>query len=326
MKAVTMSRTGGPEVLIYGDAPQPTADAGEVLVRAHTIGVGKYDFLVRAGRYPFPVPLPVTPGIEMTGTVEALGTGVEGISIGQRVQVWKFDRGCYAEYVTCKRHELTLLPDEVDLEAAIALPAYQIAWGMLNDAADPRRRRSVYINGAAGNIGTAMIHLCRAAGIEIIAVASSAKKCAFAKAQGADHVIDSSVHNPIESVLEITQGRGLDLMFDHLVGPDFRDNLKMMAPLGQIVTFNALAGTPSSDIFADLRANLDRSISIRAYSVHVYDPFPEERERIAGEVLSLFAAGRISPAITARLPLAEASRAHELMDAGEILGKLVLKP
>jgi len=326
MKAIRMTQVGGPEVLDYVDVPTPVPRPSEVLVKADTIGVGKYDVLVRTGTYPFPVPIPVIPGIEITGVVEAVGKDVTSIAVGQKVQVWKFERGCYAEYVACEPHEITILPDGVDMEAAIALPAYQVAWGMLHDAADSRRRRIACINGAAGNIGTAMIHLCRAANIPIIGVTRSAEKCAFALSQGANHVVDSSTENLAARIDEITQGRGLDLLFDHIVGPDFRDNLKLMAPLGQIVTFNALGGLPSSDLFADLRQNLDRSISIRAYSVHVYDPFPEVRIRIAGEVCTLFEQGKIKPAITGRFALRDAARAHAMLDAGEVLGKIVLKP
>lgn len=324
MKAILISETGGPEVLKYIDTPKPKPEAGHVLVKAHTIGIGKYDYLVRSGKYPFPVELPVVPGIEMTGVVEAVGPGVSDIEVGQRVQVWKFDRGCYAEYVSCPLHELLVLPDGVDLEAAIALPAYQVAWGMLHDAADPRRRKTAYINGAAGNIGTAMIHLCRDIGIEIIAGASSEEKCAFARSQGASHTVNTSEGSHVAQILELTKGRGVEVMFDHVVGPNFRDNIKAMAPLGQIITFNALGGFPSSDMFADLRANLDRSVSLRPYSVHVYDPFPEERRRIANEVLKLFASGRIKPAITKRFKLEQAAEAHALMDGGEILGKMIM--
>jgi NADPH:quinone reductase len=328
MKAVRVFKTGGPEVLEYSDVPIPVPGPGEVLVRAHTIGVGKYDALIRTGKYPYPFmpSLPVILGIKMTGTVEALGLGVTGISTGQRVQVWKFSRECYAEYVACPLHELIPLPDDVDLEQAIAIPNFQVAWAMLNDAADPRRRRTVYINGATGGVGIAVIQICRASGSEVIAVAGSAEKCAFALAQGAHHAIDRSREDPIARVLEITGGRGLDLMLDHVVGPNFRDNLKMMAPLGMIVTFNALGGSPNTNLFDDLRANLDRSVAVRPFSVHVYDGFPEERLRISENVLKLFSARAVSPAITTRLPLAEAVRAHELLDGGKVLGELVLKP
>jgi NADPH2:quinone reductase len=328
MKAVTIARIGGPEVLEYGEVPTPVAGRGEVLVKAHTIGVGKYDALIRTGKYPYPFmpELPLIPGIKMTGTVEALGPDVSGIPIGQRVQVWKFTRGCYAEYVACPIHELIVLPEAVDLEHAIAIPNFQVAWAMLNDAADVRRRNWVYMDGATGGVGIAVIQICRAAGFNVIAVVGSEEKRAFALAHGANFAINRATEDRIARVMEITGGRGVDLMLDHMVGPNFKDNFKVMAPLGFIVTFNALGGSPSTNLFDDLRANLDKSIAVRPFSVHVYDGFPEERIRVAKAVLELFAARSVAPAITQRLSLSDVIEAHRLMDAGKILGELVLKP
>jgi NADPH:quinone reductase len=328
MKAVIIRKTGGPEVLKYEEAPVPALAAGEVLVKAHTIGVGKYDVLIRTGTYPAPFmpSLPVIPGIKMTGHIEALGEGVAGVSVGDRVQVWKFTRGCYAEYVACPVHELIKLPDTVDLEEAIAIPNFQVAWALLNDAADVRRRRSVYMTGATGGVGVAVIQICRAIGAEVIAVVGSEEKRQFALAQGATHAINRHTDNPIERTLEITKGRGVDLMLDHIVGPDFRDNIKAMARLGMIVTFNALGGSPATNLFDDLRANLGKSIAVRPFSVHVYDGHPEERLRIANEVIELFANKRVRAAISERLSLREVVKAHQLLDSGEVLGELVLRP
>ncbi|MBR0706979.1 quinone oxidoreductase family protein [Bradyrhizobium liaoningense] len=326
MKAVQVDKPGGPEVLKYIDMPIPVPAAGQVLIRTHTIGVGKYDALVRTGRYPWPVEYPEVPGISMTGYVEAVGPGVEGFVAGEPVLAWKFSRRCYAEYVACDTHEITKLPNDIDMEGAVAIPDYQVAWGMLNDAADPRRVRVASINGATGGIGCAMIDLCRAAGIQLIAICRAPNKAAFALERGACLAIDSSTEDVGARILDFTKGRGVDLMFDQLVGPDFRDNIKLVAPLGQIVTFNALSGLPSSDLFADLRKNMDRSVSVRAYSVHVYDPFPEERVRIAAEVFKLIEAKAITPSVTLRLPLGKAAEAHRMLDAREIVGKMVLKP
>ncbi len=326
MKAIQVDQPGGLEALKYIDLPVPVAGPNQVLIRADTIGVGKYDALVRTGRYPFPVEYPEVPGVSMTGHVAAVGLGVKDFFVGQPVLAWKFSRRCYAQYVACDVHEVTALPDDIDIEGAVSIPDYQVAWGLLHDAADLRRVRTASINGATGGIGTAMIDLCRAAGIQLIAICRAAEKTEFALKQGASFAIDSSTENVGERITEITGGRGLDLMFDQLVGPDFRDNIQLMGPLGQIVTFNALAGLPSSDLFADLRKNTNRSISVRAYSVHVYDPFPEERQRVAGEVFKLVSSGAVNPRVTMRLPLSQASEAHRMLDAREIMGKLALKP
>jgi len=124
----------------------------------------------------------------------------------------------------------------------------------------------------------------------------------------------------------VTDGRGVDLVLDQLVGPDFTDNLRMLAPLGMILSFNALAGLPEKELFAEMRAHLGKSPAVRCFSWHSYDANPEARARVLGEVVDRFADDRLFPPIHATLPLADARQAHELLDARDILGKVVLKP
>jgi NADPH2:quinone reductase len=127
-------------------------------------------------------------------------------------------------------------------------------------------------------------------------------------------------------VLELTDGRGVDLVLDQLVGPDFTDNLRMLAPLGMILSFNALAGLPEKELFAEMRAHLGKSPAVRCFSWHSYDANPDARARVLGEVVDRFAGGGLFPPIHATLPLSDARKAHELIDARDILGKVVLKP
>lgn len=327
MRAVQITEFGRPEVLTLVDLPVPQPGPAEILVKAHAIGVGKWDGVTRSGRYPYPVPLPTVLGIEMSGTVEAVGGDITDVKPGDKVFVLTATRGCYAEYFIANRREVTLLGDRIDLDAAVALSTYWHAWAMIHDAADARKVRTAYMTGAAGNIGTAICQLCKAAGIEMIAGVSSDEKGEFALANGAARYINRSAEQDLPSrIMDMTGGRGVDLMIDHLVGPDFRDNLKLMAPLGQIVTINALKGLPSSDLFADLRANLIKSISVRAFSAHCYEIIPARFEEIMEECIALYEAGAWSPAITELHALNDIRHAHEILDAGQVLGKMVLKP
>ncbi|MEK9646936.1 MAG: zinc-binding dehydrogenase, partial [Alphaproteobacteria bacterium] len=201
-----------------------------------------------------------------------------------------------------------------------------IAWCLLYEAARGVPPEIVYVNGAAGGVGTAVIDICKARGIEVIAGASSAEKCKFAAGLGANHTIDYSLENVAERVNEITGGKGADFILDQRVGPDFTDNLDMIAPLGTIVSFNALAGMPSKDLFVEMRANLGKSPGVRCFSWHTYDKDPETRSRILGDVIALFADGSLNPPIYKTLPMEEARAAHEMLDSREILGKVILKP
>jgi NADPH2:quinone reductase len=326
MRAIEVARAGGPDVLQPIEKPTPVPRDGEVLVRAHAIGVGKPDVLFRTGVYRWMPPLPAVPGCEMSGEIAALGPGVRGLAVGQRVLVYHLGAGCYAEYAAVPIGSVTPLPDTVDLDDAVSIPNYQVAWALLNEAARGIAPRMVYVNGAAGGIGSAAIQLCRRAGIEVIAGASSEAKCAFARAQGATHSVNYGQESVVDRVLAITGGRGVELVLDHIVGPSFTDTLKMLAPLGLIVSFNMLGGWPEKDLFRELRANLNRSPAVRCFTMHSYDHMPEARQRMMAEIVGLFAAGAVKPPIYRRVPLADARAAHAMLDAREVLGKLLLKP
>jgi NADPH2:quinone reductase len=326
MKAIQISASGGPEVLDYVDLPEPVPDEGEVVVRAQAIGVGKPDALFRTGAYRWRPPLPAVPGAEMSGTIEALGRGVSHVQIGDRVLVYRFAGGCYAEKIALPASDVTALPSSVDLDDAVSIPNYQVAWALLNEAARGIEAKTVYVNGAAGGIGVAVIQLCRLSGIDVIAGASTAEKCAFARAQGATHTVDYGRDNVVERVRACTGGRGADLILDHIVGKDFTDNLKMLAPMGMVVSFNALGGFPEKDLFREMRAHLPVSPAVRCFTMHTFDRDPHARKRIAARTIELFAAGKVTPPVHARLALAETRRAHEMLDARAALGKIILKP
>jgi len=171
-----------------------------------------------------------------------------------------------------------------------------------------------------------VIQLCALAGLTVIAGAGTAEKCAFAKAQGAHGAIDYSREPVVEGVLEATGGAGADLVLDHIVGPRFTDNLKMLAPMGMIVSFNMLGGFPQDDLFREMRQHLAKSPAVRCFTMHSYDHDPEGRSRVLSGVLDLFARRAVRPPVHRRLPLAEARRAHEMLDRREVLGKLILSP
>jgi len=326
MKAIQFSQTGGPEVLEYVDLPDPTAGPGEVLVKAHAFGVGKPDVLLRSGVYKWMPPLPAVIGNEMSGHVIGVGAGVSHLALGQAVLVFGTGGGRHAEMNAVPVDIVTALPGGIDLDAAVCIPNYAIAWCLLKEACAGTDVKSVYVNGAAGGVGSAVIDLCRLEGIDVIAGVSSDAKCAFAKDLGATQAINYASWNVADRVLDLTGGRGVDLVLDQLVGPDFTDNLRMLAPLGMILSFNALAGLPEKELFAEMRAHLGKSPAVRCFSWHSYDANPEARARVLGEVVDRFADGSLFPPIHATLPLADARQAHELLDARDILGKVVLKP
>ena len=328
MKAIQISRTGGPEVLDCVDLAMPKPAPGEVLVRAHAIGVSYFDMLIRTGRYRWMPPLPFVLGNDLSGRVVATNGGKLKADQPVFVAGWDigFRGGLYAEYAAVPETAIWPLPDEVDLDEAAALANYALAWILLHRAARGVEPRTVLIYGAAGGVGTALLDAARLAGSDVIALAGSVEKCTFLRERKVSHVINYGTEPTVERVNAITRGRGADIIFNHIAGKTFSDDLKMIAPLGLILSYAAVGGLPEVDLFKDMRANIDRSPALRCFTMHTTDEMPEVRSEGMRNAIAWLAKKLVQPAIGTRLPLAEAARAHELLESRRSLGKIILKP
>jgi NADPH:quinone reductase len=328
MIAIQIKRTGGPEVLECVDLPMPKPGPGEVLVRAESIGVHYFDTLIRAGRYRWMPKLPFVLGNDMCGHVVA-GKATK-LRVGQPVFIagWDigFRGGLYAEYVTAPEKNVWPLPDTIDPDDAAALCNYAFAWTLLHQVARGIEPRNVLVHGAAGGVGTALAEIARLAGANVIGLADSEEKCAFLRERKTAHVINYNLEPTIEGVSAATGGRGADIIFNHVAGNTFSNDLKMLAPLGLIVSYAALGGMPDTDLFKDMRANIDRSPALRCFTMHTSEQLPELRSEGMKHAIEFLAAKKISPAIGARLPLWHASGAHELLESRRAMGKIILKP
>lgn len=331
MKAIQIEKTGGPEVLRLVEVPTPAPGPGQALVKAHTIGVNMPEVLVRRGSYGWMPPLPVIPGIEMSGTVSALGPDVEDFKVGQAVYVSARELphrcGCYAEYIAVDASALMQVPGDVDLEATATLASFQVAWHLLNNATRGFEFESVLVTAAAGGIGSAAVQLAAATGIRVIALASSTEKAAFAKRLGASVAVAQAEDGWNDRIREATDDRGVDLILDAVAGARLPLLFEHLAPLGLLIQYGQLEGAPNSAAVYDaMRTRMGHSPALRLFSMHTFDADPARRRRCTARLLDLLARGAIRPAIQQRLPLAEAARAHELLESGKVLGKLVLKP
>lgn len=330
MKAVRLERTGGPEVLQYVDVPTPVAAPDQVLVRAHAIGVNIPEVLLRRGTYPWMPPLPTIPGIEMSGVIAATGAAVRTLRVGQPVYVSARElphrSGCYAEYIAVPEHAVYPLPERVDLDAAATLSGYQVAYHLLESATRGVPYQSVMVPAAAGGVGSAIVQLARAAGKRVIAVVRSKEKADFALGLGATVALNSREEGLAEQIAAATGGAGVDLILDPVGGPGFPRLFDYLAPLGLVVLYGFLDGWPGDDVPAKLRERFGRSPALRVFSMHVFDGDPEPRQRATAALLRLLEDGAIRPAIHERVPLAEAARAHTLLESGKVMGKLLLTP
>jgi NADPH2:quinone reductase len=331
MKVVEIKRIGGPDVLDCENRPKPQPGPGEVLVRAHAIGVNYFDLMIRTGRYRWMPALPYVMGNDMTGRVEAIGPGVQKtMLVGEPVFVagWDMDYrgGLYAEYASVPERAVWPLPAGFDLDQAVTLTNYQLATILLHDAARGFEPGTVVVYGAGGGVGTALCDVARVAGARVIGLASSREKCAFVRSRGVDVAIDHTATPVAERVLEVTGGRGADIVFNHVAGRTFQDDLRMLAPLGMVVSYAVIGGMPEFELFKEMRSNIERSPAVRCFTMHSYDHLPERRQIAMARALELLASGKVRPALATPIPLAEASRAHELLESRAALGKVLLRP
>ena len=328
MKAIQISRTGGSEVLELVEVPSPPPGRGEVLVQADAIGVNYFDLLIRTGRYRWMPNLPFILGNEMSGHVVAVGAEVRQLKIGQRVFIAGYDignrGGLYAQYAAVPEDAAWPLPDAIGSDEATALTNYQLAWILLRHAARGIEPKTVVVYGAAGGVGSALVDVARHAGAEVIGTAGSAEKCEFIRSRGAAHAIDYNTQNVVERVNALT-AHGADIVFDHVAGKAFTDGLKMVAPLSMIVSYAVLGGVPEDDLFKAMRANIESSPAVRCFTMHTYDHMPGPRSEAMQAAIDLLAGG-VRPAIAAQFALADATRAHELVESRRAMGKIVLKP
>lgn len=328
MKAVLVHRPGGPEALQYQDVPEPEFGDDDVLIRAETFGVGQPDKLIRSGVYKWMPPLPANPGNDLAGRVEAVGRNVRDISIGQKVLLSARDLaqrgGCYAEMVAAPAEAIHLLPEHVDFEAAVCLANYQVAFALLNECGGSRPPKSVLVIGAAGGVGSSLVQLAKLLGMTVIGTVSSEEKAVFARAMGADGIIHYRTEDVVARVRELTGGRGVDLVLDHVGGPDFFSHLQVLGKWGTVVSYNAFDGLPTQNMMEEMRKHLDICPAIRCFSFHIYDYDREGRRAIMRRMIGHLADGSIKPAISGRFKLSDVRQAHELLDSGKALGKIIM--
>jgi NADPH2:quinone reductase len=330
MKAVMLEKPGPPEALRYVDVQKPIPGPGKVLVRAHTIGVGMPEIMVRRGEYPWMPPLPTIVGIEMSGIVEEIGDGVTSFEVGQPVFVSARDLpvrgGCYAEYIAADIGALYLLPNHKYLEAAAALSNYQVAWHLLNTATRGMHYESVLATGAAGGVGSAILQLAKAANKKIICVVDTNEKANFVRSLGAEQVINVQVDDTTARVRELTEGMGVNIILDSIGGNDFAKHIERLAPFGLLVSYGRLAGPPGGDFVGGMLRRWGDSLGLQIFSMHLLDEDGPTRRKVTEELIRLLSSGKIQPYICKRLPLSSAAEAHALIESGQAMGKIVLKP
>ncbi|HCP00136.1 MAG TPA: hypothetical protein DIT35_01465 [Rhodospirillaceae bacterium] len=288
------------------------------------------DILMRRGNYAWIPALPVIPGNELAGVVDAVGDGVDEVNVGERVYVNSRELpergGGYSEAMVVPAGAVFAMPENVDATQAVALGNYQLAWLLLNYASTPRAGDRILVHAAAGGVGGALTQVAKSMGLTVFGIAGSGAKANYVTEQGADAVIDRTTEDIGTKVTELTDGEGVDFIYDSVAGPGLSNDFDMLAPMGMVVMFGYLGGDPDADLFTHMRANFGDSIAFRLFSIHVLDNKPAIRRGAMKSAMAALAAGEISPHIHATMPLDDAAEAHRLIEDGSVTGKIVLTP
>ncbi len=319
-----MDVTAPGESLALTEAPEPVPGRADLLVEVAAAGVNRADLLQVAGLYPPPPNAPAWPGLEVSGTVAAVGADVTGWTVGDRLAAL-LPGGGYAERVTVPAGLALPVGADLDLVDAAALPeALATVWSTFLRAGFSSGD-SVLVRGGSGGIGTVAVQLARAAGARVLATAGGPVRCARVAELGADVVVDHRAPGLVDAVLAATGGRGVDIVFDVVGAAALAENLAMLADDGRLAIVGLQRGRRGEldlGLMMDKRAGLVVTALRSRPLVQKLAIMADVRDHIWPMVLD----GRIHPVVHARLPLADATEAHRAMAAGEAFGKILLIP
>jgi NADPH2:quinone reductase len=319
MQAIGIAQPGGPEVLRIEERPLPTPGPGEVLVEVAYAGINRPDVLQRLGRYPPPPGASDIPGLEIAGTViagadEWLGRRVCALVTG----------GGYAEYCLAQADHCLPVPDNLPLAEAAALPETLFTvWHNVFQRGQASEGETLLVHGGTSGIGTMTIKLAKQFGMTVIVTCGSDAKCDAARALGADHAINYRTEDFVERVKALTAGKGAELCLDMVAGDYTQRNLDCLAEDGRLVTIAVLGGAKATIDMARLmvRRQTVTGSTLRGRS----DGFKARlAAEIAQRVWPSVEEGRLRPALDRVFPLDEAAAAHQRMESGEHVGKIVL--
>jgi NADPH2:quinone reductase len=323
MRAIEILEPGGPDVLRLVERDVPVPGDGEVLVRVAAAGVNRPDVLQRLGKYPPPPGASPIPGLEIAGTIERSrsdrwteGTGICALVAG----------GGYAEYCAVPAEQCLRIPDGLAVQEAAALPeTFFTVWTNLFDRGGLREGETALIHGGTSGIGTTAIQLARAFGATVFATAGSDEKCETCRRLGAARAINYRTEDFVEAVRDATEQAGVDVILDIIGGDYLPRNLECLRMNGRLVQIGLLGGSRAT---LNLSLILQKRLTLTGSTLRARTP--HEKGAIAraleSNVWPLIARGLVRPVLHATYPLSQAAQAHRDLEAGRVIGKVVLLP
>jgi NADPH2:quinone reductase len=324
MRAIEISTPGGPEVLRMVERPTPAPGMGELLVRVEAAGVNRPDILQRLGQYPPPPGISDLPGLEVAGTVSAVGPDVSRWREGDSVCALVAGGG-YAEYCVVPEPQALPLPRGFRPGEAAAIPeTFFTVWTNLFDRGKLTDGETVLIHGGSSGIGTTAIQLARAFGATVLTTAGSDAKCAACERLGA-RAINYRTSDFAQVIHEFTGAKGVDVVLDIVGGDYLQKNIECLAMHGRLIQIGLLGGSRAE---INLRPLMQKRLTLTGSTLRTRSV--AEKGAIARElearVWPLLASRQVAPLIDRTLPLGEAAEAHRLLESGEVIGKIVLVP
>ena len=322
MKAIVVETCGGPESLVYRDAETPSPKAGEALIKVEAIGLNYIAVYHRTGLYP--LPRPFIPGMEAAGIVEAVGEGVTEVAAGDRV-AYAMQVGAYAEYAVVQSWRLVKVPDGVTAQqAAAAMLQGMTAHYLVTSTYALKAGDTALIHAAAGGVGLLLIQLAKRIGARVIGTVSTAAKAQLAREAGADEVILYTEQDFETETRRLTEGKGVQVVYDSVGQTTFLKSLNSLAPRGMLALFGQSSGPVAA--FDPALLAQKGSLFLTRPSLAAYAATREELLWRAGELFDLINAGELTLRIEKTFPLADAAEAHRQLEGRQTTGKVLLIP
>ncbi len=323
-KAIKLYNNGGPEVLKWEDHDPGSPGAGEVRIRHKAIGLNFIDVYHRTGLYPLPA-LPAIPGLEGSGVVEAVGEQVNGVVVGDRVAYAGVPPGAYAQVRCIPAHRLVKMPDDISFETAAAMMLKGMTARYLIRGCYPvSSGDTILIHAASGGVGSIVSQWAHDIGATVIGTVGSAEKAEKARSNGCDHPILYSQEDFVENVREITNNRGVNVVYDSVGQTTFMKSLECLQPLGTMVTFGQSSGSVPPLELGVLAAK--GSLFLTRPSLMTYTEKREDLLAHANDLLDVVQRGAVKIAIGQTYPLSEASVAHRDLEGRKTTGSTILIP
>jgi len=318
MKAIIVREFGAADVMKLEEIDTPEPQESQVLVKIKAAGVNPVDTYIRSGVYAQKPSLPYTPGKDGAGIVEKTGGRVTKFKAGDRVLTADAGSGTYAEYAVFDETQLIDLPDNVSFEegAGVFVP-YATAWRALFEKAQGKKGETVLVHGASGGVGVAAIQWAKNAGLTVIGTASSAEGRKLVKEHGADSVVDHSAENYLEEILEITGGKGVEIILEMMANVNLLKDFDVLAKFGRI----SIIGNRGSLEF-NPRAIMSKDASV--FGLSLFNAPAEQMNEIHAAIYDGLQAGFLKPIVGKTFPLEDAAQAHRAVIEEKAFGKIII--